>query len=263
MRMLYQFSERDTFLHRLDPRAKLLISLAVVLISFALPSARSLAALCMLVVLYGLAAGLAPWHYRNVVVLLIPFSIAITIIQVLVQVPNGGTLLADLAGVPIYAEGLERGLTISLRALILGISFALFMMLTHPMDLTQAAVRTGLPFRYAYMIGFSLRFLPLFVEEFVKIRQAQASRGLDENRYGPATKVVSLPALLFPLIMDATRRSNSIALALEMRGLSTASVYGRTFLKDLQTGPRDYAVSALAILAVVGVVLARLAGAFA
>lgn len=262
MQMLYEYSQRDTFLHRLDPRAKLLLTVSVVLISLILPSFQYLLPLAAVVVLYGLAAGLSPWTYRNVIVLLIPFSIVVIAVQILVQAGLGGILLLEVAGFPVYAEGVARGLAISLRALVLGVSFAIFMMLTHPSDLTQAAVRTGLPFRYAYMIGFSLRFLPLFVDEFVKIRQAQASRGLDENRYGPLTRIVSLPALLFPLAMDAMRRSNDIAVALEMRGLSTASVYGRTYLKDLQMGPADYAVAVVAALALLAVAGARAAGAF-
>lgn len=259
--MLYEHSQRDTFLHRLDPRIKLLFTLAVVLISLMLPRFEQLLVLAGVVVLYGLGARLTPWAYRNVVALLVPFSIAITVVQILVQAGLGGTLVATVVGVPVYWEGLARGLAISLRALVLGVSFAIFMMLTHPADLTQAAVKSGLAFRYAYMIGFSLRFLPLFVDEFVKIRQAQASRGLDEQRYGPFTRLISLPALLFPLAMDAMRRSQDIALALEMRGLSTASVYGRTYLKELVMGVADYVVGVLAVLALAGVAFARVVGA--
>lgn len=262
MRMLHELSGRDTPLHRLDPRTKLTLTVVVVVLSLILPGYRTLLILAALVVLYGLAATITPLDYRNVITLLIPFSIAVTLVQVMVAAANPADMevVARIGGVPIKSVGIERGLAISLRALILGISFALFMAMTHPMDLTQAATRAGLPFRYAYMIGFSLRFLPLFADEFVKIRQAQASRGLDEERYGPLTKIIALPALLFPLIMDALRRADDIALALEMRGLSTASLYGRTFLNELRLRTADYLIIAAALGALVLVVAGRVSG---
>jgi len=259
--MLHEFSERDTPLHRLDPRTKLVLTLAVVALSLILPNYRALLVLAAVVVLYGLLATITPLDYRNVVIILIPFSIAIMLVQILLAAGNPGLQVASIGELPIKQEGLERGLAIALRALILGVSFALFMAMTHPMDLTQAATKAGLPFRYSYMIGFSLRFLPLFVEEFGKIRQAQASRGLDEQRYGPATLVISLPALLFPLIMDALRRAEDIAIALEMRGLSTASTYGRTFLKDVELRVADYLVMAAVLAGALAVVGARFSGA--
>lgn len=258
MKMLYEYSLRENPLYKLDPRAKLVFTLCVVLLSLFLPGVKYLAFLLLGIIGYGLVAGITPLDYRNIIILLIPFSVAIFTIQILYAGSEGPIYyLGDLR---LPALGLENGAIICLRALILGISFALLMMMTHPMDITVAAVKQGVPFRYAYMIGFALRFLPLFIDEFAKIRQAQASRGLDEDRYGPLTKIISLPALLFPLIMDAMRRSADIALALEMRGLSTASKYGRTNLKDVEFKTVDHLVFHSVLLATLGLLLASFMG---
>ena len=118
----------------------------------------------------------------------------------------------------------------------------------------------GIPFRYAYMVGFSFRFLPLFTDDLRKVREAQASRGLDENRLGPLTKYVTLPILLFPLIMSSMRHAQSIAIALEMRGLSTASTFGRTFLKEMNMNRRDWGFLIIFSAAGILLIIARFMG---
>jgi energy-coupling factor transport system permease protein len=214
----------------------------------------------VIVILYGAIGGLYPWHYRNVIYLLIPFAIAITLIQILVARGVQPLPAVDFLGLQIPIRGLTLGSVISFRAMVLGISFALFMMAAHPYDITQAAVKMGVQFRYAYMIGFALRFLPLFTEDFVKIRQAQASRGLDENRLGPFTRWVSMPVLLFPLIMSSLRHAQTLAIALEMCGLSTASTYGRTYMKEVSMRMPDWLFLAVFSAGAIIVIYLRIIG---
>lgn len=78
------------------------------------------------------------------------------------------------------------------------------------------------------------------------------------NRFGFFSKVASLPALMLPLTIGAFRRSGDIAVALEMRGLSTASLHGRTTLTERTGGRKDQVAGAICILVVLGAVLYRI-----
>jgi energy-coupling factor transport system permease protein len=229
--MLFELSNKNSSIHKLDPRTKLAVAVIFTISSFLLNSHTSLLVLLFLVVLYGIIGQLYPWDYKQIIYILIPFTIGITLFQILANVGSHPFPAVNLFGISIPLRGIERGIVISLRTFVLAISFGLFMMTTHPTDITQAAHRMGLPFKFAYMIGFGLRFIPLFREDFQKIRQAQVSRGMNENSFGPISVVASMPVLLVPLMMTSVRHAQMLAISLEMRGLSTANEFGRTYQK--------------------------------
>ncbi|WP_258358573.1 energy-coupling factor transporter transmembrane component T family protein [Moorella sulfitireducens] len=258
MKMLYEYSLMKSPIHRLDPRNKIIVTLCAVILSLVLTDVWALGALFLVLVLYGMVGKITPLDYYGLISLLVPFFIFITVIQI-ISFP-GGSLLFNIGPLAVTSQGFFKGLQISLRALTLAVSFALLMMTTHPTDITAAVVKWGMPFRYAYMLGFALRFLPLFFEEFAKINEAQASRGLDINKYGIVSKVIALPSLLLPLTMSAFRKSGDIAIALEMRGLSTASKYGRTFLRKVEFRPADYIVCFFSVGLTIVMIIARVTG---
>ncbi len=259
--MLFEFVEKQNLVHQLDPRTKLAIAITFTFLSFILHDPKSLGILLIIIVLYGALAQLYPWHYRKIIFVLIPFTIGITLIQVLAVSSSGATSFINILGLKVPLLGFLRGLVISLRTMVLAISFGLFMMMTHPTDLTHAAVKMGLPFKYAYMTGFSLRFIPLFQEDFRKIREAQTSRGVNENFLGPIGIIASMPALLVPLMMLSLRHSQMLAVALEMRGLSTATTFGRTYLQDVNLRRIDWVILiGMVALLVVTVILQIVAG---
>lgn len=258
--MLIELSDKDTFVHRFDPRSKLAVAVAFTIISFFLSAPSSIAVLLFVVILYGVIGRVYPWEYKKIIIVLVPFALGITLIQIFVNMATNPFPAIDFLGIAIPLRGFERGLVISLRAFVLAISFGLFMMTTPPTDITNAADRMGVPFNLAYMISFGLRFIPLFEKDFQKIRQAQISRGMEESSFGPVAVIMSMPALLVPLIMTSVRHAQMLAIALEMRGLSTATEYGRTYMKEINMRPADWIVLSFSILGTLSLAIARFAG---
>jgi len=258
--MLFELSGKDTLVHRFDPRVKLAVAVGFTIMSFFLGAPSSLFVLLLVVVLYGILGQIFPWNYKKILFVLIPFALGITIFQILVNMAENPLPAFDVFGISIPLRGFERGLVISLRAFILAISFGIFMMTTHPTDITNAADRMGVPFKLAYMISFGLRFIPLFEEDFQKIRQAQVSRGMKASSYGPISVIMSMPVLLVPLIMTSVRHAQMLAIALEMRGLSTATEYGRTYLKDINMRMLDWAMLGFVIVSLVSLAVAGILG---
>lgn len=169
-----------------------------------------------------------------------------------------------IAGTPLFGmsflseEGVVRGVYYSLRVVVLYFTVWLFVSVTN-----QESVATGLaalvrPFnadlaRRVGLHGFlTIGFIPLFRDEVTRIRVAQRFRGggLDG---GFVHRAAGARALLVPLLVSAIRRSEQLAMAVQVRGIESTIervlVIGRPGLLDLA-----FAVVTLAVLVVAGVV---------
>lgn len=222
MRFIYQFTSGTSALHRADPRAKIALVLATLICSFLTSSPWwILAGVMGTLWLFG---GLSPRQYWPFLLLMIPLLLAVFLIH-----------------------RSRAGLEVGFRLAAMGVTFLGFSMTTDPFDLGIALHRSGVPYRIAFMIAFALRFLPLLHEEMSIIRNALRARGYQ----GPRT--IALTAL--PLGLGALRRSQKIALAMEMRGFSYAEEMGiqRTILRDIRMGASDYFVIWIAIVLVLTV----------
>lgn len=256
MNLLYQFSTFDSPVHRLNARSKFVIAVSCIVLTFFLGTTVEWALFFAFLLGYGLVARITPWDYRVVFAVLIPFGIAITLIQVLTH--PGGPVMFYIGGWAISQTGLYLGLTVFLRTLGLAVASVLFAMTTHPSEMTAELTTAGLPFRYAYMTSVALHFLPLLADELKRIMDAQQSRAADISRYGSLSRAAALPKLILPLAVGTVRRSEDIAVAMEMRGLSTASRYGRTQLDFRPARSVDRVVVALVPTLLAIMILVRL-----
>jgi energy-coupling factor transporter transmembrane protein EcfT len=221
MKFIYQFVSRQSFLHRLDPRTKLLLVALALVVCFLTSSPWWVFAAAILAI--WILGRASPLQYWPVLIMMAPLVTAVFLVH-------------------RSREGLEVGF----RLAAMGIAFLGFSMTTDPFDLGIALFYAGIPYRVSFMIAFALRFFPLLHEEMSIIRNALRARGYQ----GPGT--VALTAL--PLGLGALRRSQKIALAMELRGFSYAEEMKtqRTILKDIRMRPIDYA----AIVVGVGICIA-------
>jgi energy-coupling factor transport system permease protein len=217
MKFIYQFTSGRSLLHRLDPRTKLILIGITLTLSFLTDSPWWIFAGAVLVI--WLCGQMSPLQYWPVLVLMLPLVTAVFLVH-------------------RSRDGLEVGF----RLAAMGVTFLGFSMTTDPFDLGIALYRAGLPYRISFLIAFALRFFPLLHEEMAIIRNALRARGYQ----GPG--VIALTAL--PLGLGALRRSQKIALAMEMRGFSYAEEMKieRTILKDIRFRGIDAAVLTIAVL---------------
>jgi energy-coupling factor transport system permease protein len=129
-------------------------------------------------------------------------------------------------------------------------------MTTTPKDVGLGLNKVGIPFKYAYLATFGLRFLPLMQEDLRTIQNARAVRGdPDVGSKNLLRRFKSLPMSFFPLAANSLRQSGETAKALELRG------YGadieRTTVYDLSLEVRDYATSVVSIGVIGAVIYAR------
>ena len=105
----------------------------------------------------------------------------------------------------------------------------------------------------AMMMTIALRFIPTLIEETDKIMSAQKARGADMESGGIVQRARALIPILIPLFVSAFRRAEELALAMECRCYHGGE--GRTRLRELKSGMRDYIALALMILLFAAVIV--------
>jgi energy-coupling factor transport system permease protein len=252
MKALYQFSAADSFLHRLDPRSKLALVGCILVATFVLPEPWVMP-LVPIALLWALGR-IPPWEYGSFLLMMVPLIAGVTLIQTL---SGGGPHIQLLGVVPLSQPGIETGLTVSVRLVAMGVAFIMFSMTTDPFDWGLAMYRAGLPYRVAFMFAFAMRFFPLLQEELGIIRNALAARGTDVfSLTHPLRFLRGLAISVIPLGVGALRRSQDIALAMDLRGFGYAEEAGitRNLYRDVTLRTRDYAVMSLAVSGLAAVI---------
>ncbi len=251
-----QYLPGSSFIHRLDPRTKLLLTLFIIVILFLVES----------FVGYGLVAlyiaaffALSQLPVRYVLRGLKPLVIIILLTLALNVFMTPGEVLWKWGFLTVTEEGLVKGAMMGARLILLIIGTSLLTLTTSPISLTDGiesllrpGKRIGIPaHELAMMMTIALRFIPTLLEETEKIMKAQMARGADFESGNLLRRAKSLIPLLVPLFVSAFRRADELATAMEARCYRGGE--GRTKLHELEYMPRDYfalSVSALFMISV-------------
>jgi len=261
MAEILQYVHKDAFLHRLHPYTKIAFILVVSLIGI---TATSLVFLTLMVL-----ALLAVAAYSRLLAeslqqlkLILVMSIIFILVTV-ITMPNGDILgygipqgVPVIGGlIPITSGGLEIGLVLTLRFMILIFAFQLFLVSTQPRDLVNAMEKAGLPIDYILMFIIALRFIPTLQIEGLRIHEAQLARGFNPGT-GFVGKIRSVAPIAIPLVSNALLRSNVLGLTIDMRGYRTGK---KTHVRERVLVSRDYAVLGVLAIAACGFVALVLA----
>jgi energy-coupling factor transport system permease protein len=268
MRPLYSFSAGNSPLHRLDARTKLIIVLTYLVLALVLPQPWIL--FLLLIVLTWVFAQISPAQYFPFLLLMAPIIIAIMLVHSFLI--GGPPYLFEfhLGFLPIHlsAPGLENGATLAFRLGTMGLAFTIFSMTTEPFVLGMALYRWGLNYKVAFMFAFALRFFPLFQEELIVVQNALKARGSDElanlSPLRPYGFFHGMAIATVPMALGAVRRSQEIALSMEMRGLNLPDEEGikRTLYRHIEFRPVDIALIGLCLLVLIAAVGWRIATTF-
>ena len=249
-----QYYPSDSFIHRLDPRTKVILTVLYIVLTFLCKSAISFAVLLLsaiaLICLSKIPLRMVLRSMRGILFIVI-FTSAINIF-----VTKGEQLLTPESwAIRIYAEGLWRALFMVLRISILIVGSSIFLTYTTtPIALTYALEGLLSPLKkikipvhdFAMMMSIALRFIPTLSEETEKIMNAQKARGADFTSGGLVKRVKALLPILVPLFVSAFNRALELASAMECRCYNSGK--GRTQLRVLRYRASDW-VTMLVVVA--------------
>ena len=152
-------------------------------------------------------------------------------------------------------------MAVRVLALIAGTSLLTYT--TSPIVLTDAIERVLNPLaklhlpvhELAMMMTIALRFIPTLIEETDKIMNAQKARGAQLDSGTLKQRIQALVPVLIPLFISAFRRADELAMAMECRCYRGGE--GRTRLKVLHCGARDWLCLAVCLVAFSAVLSTR------
>jgi len=234
-----------TWLHCLDPRAKLLLIVLLSTVLFGINSAWTVALVLGLVLFGFLTAKVPPSSLRAIagpVLFIGCFTLFANAIA-------WGGQPADLSivGVGISIAGVLRGFYFMTRLLALVSATSLLTLTTSPVALTDAITSILSPLRplkvpvddIALVFSIALRFIPTIADEADRIVIAQTARGAQFISGGLLTRIKAWIPVLVPLLVQLFRRADHLALAMESRCYTGQ---GRTRLRELQWRASDTVV---------------------
>ncbi|RCX12761.1 energy-coupling factor transport system permease protein [Anaerobacterium chartisolvens] len=242
---LGQYISGHSFLHRADARAKIVSTLAYMVIIILVNSYLCFAITAIFTLLVIVASGI-PLRYTlkglKPIMLIIVFTAAINIFT------TKGTVMFEWRFIHITYEGLDITAKMAIRLSLLIITTSLLTLSTTPILLTDALEnlmgplkKIGMPVHeIAMMMTIALRFIPALLEETDKIMKAQAARGADFDTGNLVQRAKSFIPVLVPLFISAFRRAEELAVAMEARCYRGSE--GRTRMKQLKMTGRDYKI---------------------
>lgn len=258
-----QYYPRESFVHRLDPRTKLVLVVAYIVAVFLCTNYYSY--LAVIVFVLGVTI-LSRVPIRSVLksVRGILFLVLFTALINVFFHTSGERVFKDvswLTWLPITWDGLDFAAKLALRLIILVVGTSLLTLTTTPMALTDGLESLMKPLKVvkfpvhdvALIMSIALRLIPSLMEEVNKIIMAQKARGASFDTGNLFKRIKAMLPILIPLFVSAFRKAEELALALDARCYSATEK--RTKMKKLKFSWRD-AVAAIFMALFIALVVA-------
>ncbi|HEY0089544.1 MAG TPA: energy-coupling factor transporter transmembrane component T [Candidatus Lokiarchaeia archaeon] len=214
----FKFRKKNTIIHNLDPRTKLLFS-----------------------IFYSIAALM----FTNIIPLLLIFLSLIPIIFIGKMIRDWFNSIKGLSFLIIliiiintYFLSLSYAIAMILRIFIMISAFSIFFLTVHPNELALSLISMRVPYPYAFSFSLAFRFVPTIALEAQYILDAQQSRGYEMQQKGLINQIKNLFPLLVPLIVCSIKRAFNVAEALESRAFG--SIKERTYYYALKFSLKDW-----------------------
>lgn len=241
--ILGRYIPGDSFVHRLDPRAKLIASFYFIGIIFICNNFYSFGLMFLFTLL---AIRLSQINMRfflrgvKPLIWLILFTVSLQILFT-----QGDHVYFQWGWITISEFGLKNGAYIFIRFVLIIFMSTLLTLTTPPLSLSDAIEYLLRPLKVvkfpahevSLMLSIALRFVPTLMDETEKIMNAQRARGVDFSEGNLMQKMKSIVPLLIPLFVSSFNRAEELATAMEARGYNGGD--GRTKYRILRWEKED------------------------
>ncbi len=220
---LGQYYNASSVIHALDPRTKLVLTFAYLILIFLINK----------IWVFGIAALFAA---AVIIASKVPFKMVLKswkpmrfllifmFVLNLFVVKSGDTLFKWWI-FELTVGGIRQAVFMIARILLLVSGTTIMTFTTTPISLTDGLEKLLAPLKkirfpsheLAMMMTIALRFIPTLLEEADKIMKAQLSRGADLESGNILKRAKSMIPILIPLFVSAFRRADELAMAMESR----------------------------------------------
>ena len=258
-----QYYPSESVVHKLDPRLKILLTLAYIVAIFFIGNFWGFLALGVGCVLLSKVSQI-PFKYMLKSVK--PLAVLMAITALLNLFMTDGKVLWQWGILKVTQEGISMAVLMLFRVvfLVLGTSFLTYT--TTPITLTAGIESLLKPLKkikvpaheIAMMMSIALRFIPTLIEETDKVMAAQKARGAALSEGNILKRAKALIPILIPLFISAFRRADELAVAMESRCYHGGE--NRTKMNALHYGKKDTVAFLIFAVAFAGILSLNLLG---
>ncbi len=227
-----QYYPSKSFLHKCDPRTKILFLIAYIVGIFV---AKNFYALGVCAAVFLLATFFSK----------VPLKVVVKSVKGILFLLLFTTLLTLVFSDGSWEERILSALFLAVRLTLLVLGSSILTLTTSPVALTSGIESLLSPLKIikfpvhelALIMSIALRFIPILTEETQRIMNAQKARGADFESGGLTSRIKAVIPILIPLLISAFRRADELGDAMDARCYSGGKK--RTKYKRLQFGWRD------------------------
>lgn len=241
MAKFLEYVPGESFLHRMNPCVKLIGAVLIAIACFVTSNLVFLLILLAAALVMAASCGLGR-ETAGLCKAVFAFSLILAVV-ILLTTPHGMPLVPLPWGY-IGTGSLLAALTVVVRLMAAAIPLFLVFYVTKMNDITNAVVKVlHVPYKYAFTFTSTIHFIPMFMNDMKGIMEAQTARGVEFDAGGIVRKVRLMVPLCVPLLVSSVRKTNSAAIAAEVRGFN---------LRTAASGYKEYPFVAADVAAMAG-----------
>ncbi len=217
-----QYFPAKSILHQMDPRIKVLLTLALIILIFSTGNYVALGLVTVFAFLMVFLSGISMKLYLKSLKMVLFLVLFTAILNLFYGV---GEPIFQWGFLKITEAGINNSIFVFIRITSLILVSSVLTFTTTPTDLTDGLERLMQPLKLfhvkvseiAMMMTIAMRFVPTRLEETDKITNAQKARGADLESGGFIQRMRALIPILVPLFVSSFRRAYDLAMAMECR----------------------------------------------
>ncbi len=259
MNRLISYEKKDTFIHSLSGFTKLIFFIVWCAVSAMTFDTRVL----LVMLIFGAFIYIisqTKWHQVSSIFKAVMFFMTVNLLCIFFFAPYQGSeiygtrhdLIHLFGNYTVTSEQLFYELNVMMKYFTVIPSIFIFLVTTDPSELASSINGVGVPYTVSYSVAIALRYIPDIQDEFRRISNAQAARGIEMSRKATLFERIKRTAsIIFPLLFSTMERIDVVSNAMELRGFGKKK--SRTWYSKRKLLFRDYVVMAGVILfAVIG-----------
>ncbi len=221
-----QYVPGSSFIHRLDARVKILLTILYVTVLFLINRPLAYGIFAVFTGFFILLSGVSVKYIMRGLKPMLYILIFTAVLNLFMT--QGATVLwvcPFWSTLKLTKEGLTAAGLMLARLVFLVMGTSLLTLTTTPLMLTDGIEKLLKPFEVikvpaheiAMMMTIAIRFIPTLSEETEKIMKAQMARGADFESGNLLKRAKAMVPLLVPLFISAFRCADDLAVAMDSR----------------------------------------------
>ena len=253
-----QYYPAKSFLHKCDPRVKILLLIVYIAAVFVSKNFYALGACAAGFFLAAAFSGIPLKTLVKSVKGILFLLLFMTVLNLFLY--EGETELWKWKFITITDQGLLNAGFIVARITLVVLGASLLTLTTSPVEIADGIESLLTPLKYikfpvhefALIMSIALRFIPTLLDETDRIIKAQKARGANFESGSIFKRAKALIPVLIPLLISSFRRADELADAMDARCYAGST--NRTKFKKMKVGWRDLLAVIVITALIVGVV---------